>query len=80
MPEEVPMPVIGLTPARTGEWPWQHWNRTLPPACALPQACLPLVLRDPATHAAVATFLLQQTRAQRYALACAQDIPLHTLA
>lgn len=36
-------------------------------------------MRAPATHAAIAAFLKQQTRQNLEALAAAQDIPLHTL-
>jgi alpha-methylacyl-CoA racemase len=35
---------------------------------------------DPATHQAIAAFLLGQTRQQLDSLAAAKDIPLHTMA
>ena len=40
----------------------------------------PAVMRAPATHAAIADFVRQQSRAQLDALAAEKDIPLFTLA
>ena len=56
-----------------------HFAARLCAAAGLPADGHPAQLRAPATHAAVAAFVLTQTRAQLDALAAAQDIPLHTL-
>lgn len=56
-----------------------HFAARLCAAAGLPADGHPDHLRAPATHAAVASFLRTQTRAQLDALAVAQDVPLHTL-
>jgi hypothetical protein len=57
-----------------------HFATSLCIAAGLAPTGDPQVMRAPATHEAIARFLLSQTRAQLDALAVAQDIPLHTLA
>lgn len=56
-----------------------HFAARLCAAAGLPAHGDPSALRDPATHTAVAAFILTQTRTALDALAKAQDIPLHTL-
>ena len=57
-----------------------HFAARLCAAAGLPASGDADVLRDPATHRAVAQFMQTQTRAALDTLAVAQDIPLHTLA
>ena len=57
-----------------------HFAARLCAAAGLPASGDADVLRDPATHRAVAQFMQTKTRAALDALAVAQDIPLHTLA
>ena len=56
-----------------------HFAKALCAAAGVEVTSL-LTLFDPATHAAIATFLASRSRRQLEALATAKDIPLHTLA
>lgn len=55
-----------------------HFAAALGAAVGLPNSNI-MAMFAPATHQAVATYLLGQTRAQLEALAVDKDIPLHTL-
>ena len=55
-----------------------HFAASLATAVGLPSSNI-MAMFAPATHQAIAAYLLSQTRAQLDALALAKDIPLHTL-
>ena len=55
-----------------------HFAASLAAAVGLPSSNI-MAMFAPATHQAIATYLLGQTRVQLDALALAKDIPLHTL-